>query len=70
MVRVTYADDEVRKLAGNYQRIVLDVNEDAETAAIFKPEAIPTAIIYSSDGIEQRRQTGYSGPIEHAEWLR
>ncbi len=71
MERVTYPSEEVQKaLKGRYQRIVLDVQEDAEFTAGLNVNALPTAIVFNTDGTEQRRHTGHAEPIDHAEWLK
>jgi hypothetical protein len=70
MERVTYPSDEVQAvLAARYERVHLDLREDAETAALFKPEAIPVAIVLDGNGVELARRAGFVAPAEYAAWL-
>jgi hypothetical protein len=70
MERVTYPSDEVQGvLKARYERVHLDLREDAETAALFKPEAIPVAIVLDGNGVELARRAGFVEPTEYAAWL-
>lgn len=71
MERVTYPSEVVqRALKDRYQRVVLDVEADAQTAGKLKPEVIPTAVILTPDGVEQSRLTGFADADTYAKWLK
>jgi thioredoxin-like negative regulator of GroEL len=71
MERVTYPSQEVQdELARRFERVLLDVVEDADAAKAFAPQAIPVAIILDADGVELARHAGFAAPADHATWLK
>jgi thioredoxin-like negative regulator of GroEL len=70
MERVTYPSKKVQiELTRRYERVVLDLEEDAETATRFRPEAIPVAVILDASGAEIARRVGFVPPEEYSNWL-
>jgi len=56
-------------MAGQFERVVLDLDGDADAAALFKPEAIPVAVILDAAGNELARKVGFVPADDYAVWL-
>lgn len=70
MERVTYPSEVVSNVINeDYVRLVLDVEEDREAAAMFVPDAIPVAVVLDATGREIARKVGFVEPESYANWL-
>ena len=71
MERVTYPSEAVRVvLDKNYVRLVLDVEADRETTAMFTPDAIPVAVVLNAEGRELGRKVGFVESEPYSQWLK
>lgn len=70
MERVTYPSQVVQdELANRFERVVVDLENDADAAGLFKPEAIPVAVVLDASGKELARKVGFVPPDDYAAWL-